>query len=229
MAHHAYLYAGEQEQGIEQALIFGEHELGLPRTGNPDVLVYRYGLFSIDDARRISDIAALSSVTGDKKLIVLAAERLFHQTQNALLKLFEEPTEGTTLVLIVPSMGIVQGTLRSRLLTLPGSVHGTPVSKEAQTFLEAQTIEREKIVEKLLHRAKSDSEEEKQSVRGEVVRLVEGLLVATHQSLQKKPTEELRLLLQELDTFLPILHERSAPLKLICEHLLLTLPTLSSK
>ena len=50
---HAYFYTGEREQGIERALSHIEKELGLSTTGNPDVVVMRYGLLSVDEAREV--------------------------------------------------------------------------------------------------------------------------------------------------------------------------------
>jgi hypothetical protein len=223
MAHHAYFYAGEREAGIASALSYAKEELGLAGENNPDIVVFRYGLFSVDEARRVIRLADQAAVTGDQKLIVIAAERLFHEAQNALLKLFEEPPPGTTLVLIVPSLGILLATLRSRMLVLGGGEESTYV--EAREFLNAAPAVREKLVEKLLTRAKSDKDEEKQAARGEALRLLEGLQAVAYDAWKKKPTDELQLFLRDLERFIPILHERSAPLKLIFEHLLLVVPT----
>lgn len=225
MAHHAYFFAGREETGIQRALLFGKNVLGLASEGNPDVMVYRYGLFSVDDARRVIDSAALAPVVGENKLIVLACERLFHQAQNALLKLFEEPTPGTTLVLIVPSGGLLSATLRSRLLPLPGEKESKKeIDPAADAFIRASAPEREKIVAKLLDRTKSDKDAEKQSARGEALRIVEGLMERAHDAWTKKPSTNLQLFMHDLERFIPILHERSAPTKLIFEHILLTVP-----
>lgn len=220
---HSYFFAGEQEQGIEAATVFAETELGLQRKGNADLIIFRYGLFSVDDARRVIRLADQAPVTGDKKIIVLAVERLFHEAQNALLKLFEEPSPGTTLVLVLPSAGLILPTLRSRMLVLPsnGEVAAYP---EAHHFLTATFAEREKLIAKLLERTKADKDEDKQAARGEALRLVEGLMQIGYDSIQKKENAELRVFLSDLDRFIPILHERSAPYKLIFEHILLTLP-----
>src|SRR4051812_8412136 len=115
----SYFVAGEAEQGIKQALTFGERALGLTGTNNPDILVLRYGLFSVEDSRKLIDAAYRSASGGNGKLIIASAPRLFHEAQNALLKVFEEPPAGVTLVLVVPSAGILLPTLRSRLLSLP--------------------------------------------------------------------------------------------------------------
>lgn len=230
MAHHAYFVTGESEQGIEAALAYAEAELGLARHNNPDLIVLRHGLFSVDDARKIIDSANRAPMKGEKKAIVISALRLFHEAQNAMLKVFEEPPAGTTLILVIPAEGMLLPTLRSRLLPLPFSEKQIMTENRSlsRAFLEARTAEREKLVAKLLDRAKSDKDEEKQAARNEAVELVEGLIEAAYAKREEvqdaADREELMAFLSDLDAFLPILHERSAPLKLIFEHILLVIP-----
>jgi len=228
----SYFLVGEAEQGISSALAFGERALRIAGANNPDLIVLRYGLFSVEDARKLIDVAYRSASGDTGKLIVASAPRLFHEAQNALLKVFEEPPEGVTLVLIVPSTGILLPTLRSRLLPLPsgdtGKGRSEAVSVIAREFIEANTAEREKIIEKLLDRAKSDKDDVKQGARADAVALAEGLAQAGYaglRSLGDTPAAlEYRLFLEDLSSFLPILHERSAPLKQLFEHLLLVVP-----
>ena len=221
MAHHAYFIVDEQEAGVARARTYGVDALGLTGEHNPDLITFRYGLCSIENVRRVLELARQAAI-GEQKLIILAAERIFHEAQNALLKLFEEPAPGTTLILIVPSTGILLGTLRSRLIALGGD--DARAFPEAQTFLAADQSEREKYIAKLLDRAKSDKDDEKQRARSEAIRLVEGLTVTTYSQWHKTNRTELAAFLRDLEHFLPILHERSAPLKLIFEHVLITMP-----
>ncbi len=217
---HAYAVEGDRASGIAAARAYAAEALGLKGDTHPDIIVLEYGLFSVDDAREVARFASSSPIQGDKKLVLIAATRIFHEAQNALLKLFEEPPTGVTLVLCVPSLGQLLPTLRSRMLVLPS---GTAING-AKEFLALDTEGKGKYVAKLLERTKSDKDEEKQHARGELIQLVEGITRAAYAARLKKESEELTLLLQDLDTFLPILHERSAPLKLIFEHLLIVLP-----
>ena len=231
MAHHAYFVVGEVGQEVEHAYAFIEAELGIAGAGNADVMVLKYGLFSVDDARALRALADLAPTTGSQKVLIISVSRLFHEAQNALLKLFEEPPEGTTLILILPTEGIVLPTLRSRMLPLPSTATSSAISSEAQEFIKAGKAEREKITEKILTRAKSDKDDEKQSARLSAIHLIEGLMRKAHEQWQTETNatkkKELRLFLDDLNAFLPILHERSAPLKLIFEHILITLPPLA--
>src|SRR3989344_3552787 len=117
MTHPAYLLIGNSETGIEQALRAVENILGDAK--GADITTLRYGLFSVDDARTLSDIAFRTARTKAGKAIIVSVERLFHEAQNALLKLFEEPPEDTLIILVIPSDGNLLPTLRSRLRELP--------------------------------------------------------------------------------------------------------------
>lgn len=226
MAHHAYFVAGDREEGIKNALAYAEGALGMPLTGNPDILIERHGLFTVDDARRIATKAELAPL-GDKKIFIIAANRLFHEAQNAMLKLFEEPPAETTLVLVVPSEGDLIYTLRSRLQPLPGANESAAISEEAEAFAKGNAAAREKVVESILDRAKSDKDEEKQEARAKALRLAEGLARTAHKAwLAAGPgaRDELQAFLHDIDRLIPVLHERAAPLKPILEHLSIIAP-----
>lgn len=115
MNHHSFVIEAEAEAGIVVAQAWAEKELGIRAKNNPDVVVQRYGLLSVDDARRVTELAAGKAFAGDTKVVIVAASRAYHEAQNALLKLFEEPPEGTYLFLILPSLGGLLPTLRSRV------------------------------------------------------------------------------------------------------------------
>jgi DNA polymerase III delta prime subunit len=231
MAHHAYFFAGNAKEGIEQAKDYAIKEIGISPEHNSDLLVLSYGIFSVEDARSISDMAERAPTGGASKVLIISAPRIFHQAQNALLKIFEEPPAGVTLILIIPSEGILLPTLRSRLLPLPSGTKKSDDQIDTATseFIDADSKGREKIVSKLIEKTKSDKEDEKQVARTEATQLIEGLLRTAYQARTRAKAEpqarELTQFLADLDRFIPILHERSAPLKLIFEHILLTIPT----
>lgn len=219
---HAYFVEGAAEEGIAAALAFGEKTLSLPAKGNADVVVMRYSLFPVEDARRIGEIASRSALGGNGKLIVIAAERLFHEAQNALLKVFEEPGGDSTLVLVLPSEGMLLPTLRSRLLPLPGA-REKALSAIAEEFI-GKPAKRADIVAGILKRAGADDQEEKQEGRREARELVGGLMLAAYGAHREKPSASLSALLADLSAIMPVMYERSAPLKPVLEHLLIVMP-----
>jgi len=224
MAHHAYVSSGSKSEGIKAAYCFAKEHLGLSLEEGSDITIFEYDHLSVDDARRISIFAAQAPTKGDKKAIIIVTGRFFDNAQNAFLKTFEEPPEGTTLFLVIPAEGMLLPTLRSRLISF--SPEDVEIALAAREFLEADPAAREKIVTKLLARSKADKDEEKQAARLDAIRIIEGVTLAAYAARKKTKgdTKDLNLLLQDLDRFMPIMHERSAPLKLIFEHLRIVLP-----
>lgn len=226
---HAYFVAGENEQAIEAATAFAEQKLGREKIHTHDLVVLRYELFSVEEGRKLMSIACAAPVIGDQKVIIISAKRFFHEAQNALLKLFEEPPQGVVLILVIPSAGVLLPTLRSRLTELPVASALVPqYSETVRLFLKADAAERQNILEKLIARSKSDKDDEKQQARSEAVRLAEDFVRASQSARETtKDTHnihELRLFEYDLLRFIPLLNTRSAPLKLIFEHLLLVIP-----
>lgn len=231
MAHHAYFAAGERTAAVAAARAFAERELG-ESDASLDIVQFSFELFSVEDARRLISAATMSGI-GERKIIIASMTRVFHEAQNALLKIVEEPPEGTLIVLCVPSEGVFISTLRSRLLPIPLNAGALPPSVSAPEsigaqFLSASSAEREHIISKLLDQAKSDKDQVKQQARKDAIELIQGLTQAAHRRLRAAKTasarESARRLLEDLSAFTPILYERFAPLKLIFEHLLLVIP-----
>lgn len=239
MSHHAFYYAGDSEKGVEQALSYAQSALGLAGAHDPDISIHRFGLFSVEDARKISDVVYRAPTQGSRKLIVIVAPRMFEQAQNALLKIFEEPPHGVTLVLVIPSHGILLPTLLSRLQSLSlspsvcnGSLKEEPknasVDSFTQQFIAADPKERAKLIAKLVDLSKSDNEETKQAARISSITFIENLIRYFYASREKADSigDKARLtrFLSDLNRFMPLMHARSAPLKLIFEHILIVFP-----
>lgn len=224
MAHHAYLLVNDAASGIAAARTFAADRLGLSGADHPDVTVFSYGLCSVADARRIAAFAAQAPVAGAHKCIIVYAGRLFHEAQNAFLKLFEEPAEGTTLILVVPAEGSVLPTLRSRLVRLDSA---TAPRVPTNPFFVLSAGEQEKYITKLIARTKSDKDTEKQEARLEAAALIADMTRAAYAAREKAAgaaRDTLTTFLHDLAHFAPLMHTRSAPLKLIFEHMLLVMP-----
>jgi DNA polymerase III delta prime subunit len=234
MAHHAYVVRGGEIKALEKARCFAARQLSLSGSSNPDIQILHYGLLSVDDVRKIANTVYQSALSNQKVVIVYAG-RIFHEAQNALLKICEEPPAGVTIIIGTPSLGQLLPTLRSRLLSLPedtvqkdertnSSVSQTPASE----FLSLSTADREKYIAKLLDRTKSDKEEVKQGARGEAAELVAGITEQAHDSFlhegNSQRKADLQAFLEDLTVFIPLMYERSAPLKLIFEHIQIVIP-----
>ncbi|MFZ2167581.1 MAG: hypothetical protein WAV50_01780 [Minisyncoccia bacterium] len=221
MKHHAFVIEAEAEEGIAVAQAWVEKELGMTVQGNPDINVLRFGLFSVADARRVSELAAGVAFAGESKVLIIAASRAYHEAQNALLKVFEEPPKGTYLFLIMPSLGGLLPTLRSRVVELESKYeHRTSLIPEiAKEFLKGGKEERSAIVKRL---TSGKDDEKKRELRDEAIAIVNGIEVIAYANLKRGgPTATL---LSDIATLRAHLYDRSAPVKMILEHLALVIP-----
>jgi len=219
MQHHAFVIEAEAEEGIDVAQAWAEKELGMKVQGNPDVVVMRYGLLSVEDARRVTELAAGAPFAGEHKVVIIAASRAYHEAQNALLKIFEEPPAGTYLFLILPTLGGLLPTLRSRvqILSVKHSVFDT--SEVAEEFMKASKEKRSAMIKRL---TSGKDEEERRELRDEALAIVNGIETVVYMS--GRTTSRHRELLEEIQILRGYLHERSAPVKMILEHLSLVMP-----
>ncbi len=222
MQHHAFIIEAGAEQGIEAALTWLKKELGIQAENNPDVAVLRYGLFSVADARRVADTAAGAPFAGETKVVIIAASRAYHEAQNALLKLFEEPPPGTYLFLILPSLGGLLPTLRSRVQTLHVGRTTSYIPEAAEKFLKATHEKRSAMIKRL---TSGTDEEERRERRDEAIVIINGIEAAAYRQFkQGEKSEVLTTLLSDIATLRSYLYDRSAPVRMILEHLSLVIP-----
>ncbi len=222
--HHAYVIEAGVEEGIARAEQFIAAELKMRLRGNPDLVTLRYGLLTAEDARRVGEIAAQAPLAGEHKAIIVAASRAYHEAQNALLKLFEEPPRGTYLFLILPTLGSLLPTLRSRVQVLEAGSsdkgQGVRVGG-AEEFLKMSGEKRSALIKKL---ATGKDEEERREHRDEAIALVDGLEAAAYRQWQADPKPALAALMSDIETLRKYLYDRSASVKMILEHLAIVIP-----
>ncbi|MDP2651755.1 MAG: hypothetical protein Q8O94_01320 [bacterium] len=228
MRHHAFVIEAEAEEGIEVAEAWAKKELGMQAQGNPDFVVLRYGLLTVDDARKVFEVAAGAAFTGEHKVIIIAASRAYHEAQNALLKLFEEPPPNTYLFFILPSLGGLLPTLRSRVQELKHEArstllrpkatagHAKSETNPAEEFIKATKEKRSAIIKKL---TSGKDEEERRELREEALALVNGIEALLHQDFEGHAA-----ILSDIAILRGYLYDRSAPVKMILEHLSLVIP-----
>ena len=228
-SHHAFVIEAEAEEGIKAAQAWAREQLGMKIENNPDMVVLRYGLLSVEDARRVAELAASAPFVGDYKVIVISASRAYHEAQNALLKVFEEPPKGTYLFLIMPSLGGLLPTLRSRVQVLdamkdlggPSSDERPPrsnIPEVAKEFIKANKDKRSAIIKKL---TSGKDEDEKRGNREEALAIMNSIEAVAYRS---QTSVKHTALLSDIATLRGYLHDRSAPVKMILEHLSLVIP-----
>lgn len=114
--HHAYfIIEHEAEEIISKLKHFLENVVGVKTSGNPDFWHGRFDTLTIDHARDITETSQRKDFSGGKKIFIIQADFITEEAQNALLKVFEEPTVGTHFFIISPQ-DILLPTLRSRMV-----------------------------------------------------------------------------------------------------------------
>lgn len=147
--HHAVIIDGDRQQALTQAREYVVATLGMPIPSNPDVSIVEYDRFGVDDVRLLKE-RAYQRAFGTRQVFVIAAYHLTREAQNGLLKLLEEPPQGTHLILIVPTIEHVLATIRSRVLHL-GTAHAASLTHDrAERFMQASVAKRLTLVKGII-------------------------------------------------------------------------------
>lgn len=173
----------------------------------------KYERFGVDEARELTSLAGLKNIA-DRVVYFLGISSITTEAQQALLKLLEEPQQGTTFILLVPH-GALIATVRSRMLPYPEQIEFEN-SAEAKKFLKLGSKERSDYITKFL----KDDEEVKERARD----LVNGLEVELFDRHRKSITLEVRQALEDIAKVRDYLRDRSPSIKMLLEHLALCLP-----
>lgn len=218
--HHAFLIEARPDEGVRLAHEWVKRELKVEVQANPDVVTLSYGLLSVEEARRVSESVSGAPLVGEYKIVIITAERAYHEAQNALLKLFEEPPLHTFLFLILPSLGGILPTLRSRVQVQrgEGGEMFSEVPELVTDFLRASGEKRSALIKKL---TSGKDDEARRENRDHALTLVNGL----ESILRTRGIEKYHATLADIATLRGYLYDRSAPVKLILEHLSLVIPS----
>lgn len=220
--HHAYILTGDRGEGIAWVRSWAVRELDVVGQQSPDFTIQEYGVLTAADARAIAEHAVQAPLVGSVNILVIAATRMYHEAQNALLKLFEEPPPNTYLFLILPTQGGIAATLRSRVHMVALGSRTQEVSEEARAFLAGNRAERSALIKKLLADANDDDRDE---AREAIIGVVSGIEHALYEKLDtKKPDRGIVAALDDISALRGVLYERGGPMKLVLEHLALSVP-----
>lgn len=210
--HHAYLLAGVLLEGKEAVIGFLKNTVGVSTVGNPDVLHFHFTSLGVDDARALRGHAMRKPLSGSQFFIILFSFAT-PEAQNALLKLLEEPNKGTYFFILVPTIGTLLPTVRSRLATLHLPQFKTTTLGE--NFLKAGKGERVAQLKKTIDEKNKE----------DLLSLIASLEAIIHTKL--KTEEEREEFTEAADSLLSArryLQSRSASVKMIVEYLATVIP-----
>ncbi len=209
--HHAYLIEGDRALALAFLESFLEERVGVARRGNPDFWYSEHEVFAVDDSRMIIERHIAKAVGEGKKIFVLATRAMTHEAQNALLKVFEEPTPHTHFFVIVPSRSILLPTLLSRFHIVKREAHSVEhLKSEAKKFIKLRYKAR-------LEKVKEFAEEATKSEAKDFLTAILTELRSTNRRLD--PRSE-----RECVEMLSYLSDRAPSVKLILERVALLVP-----
>ena len=217
--HHVYLIEDDDNGAYDKVLLFVEQDMGISINGNPDVWVKSFEKFGIDEGRMLRNLQANKAVSDSKRVFIITSRFFTREAQNALLKVFEEPTENTHFFIITPRADALLPTLKSRLFIVPkeevGLSRDTNGIDGAKRFLSVNVKDRLKIVSAII--------EEKDKARA--MKFIDTL----EQVLCEEKKGNLSGYVEILDDIIKIrgyLYGNAPSVKMILEHLVITTPRL---
>ncbi len=139
--HHAYCLVGVRDLVLEDLHAFLVDDLKIVLQGNPDVWTFVGDSLRIDESRALKlSHTDRAFAVGGKRIFIISINTIGHEAQNSLLKVLEEPVEGSHFFFILPSSETLLPTLRSRMVVIThesfgmGNMQGD-ITKSARDFI----------------------------------------------------------------------------------------------
>lgn len=168
--HHANIILSEDDSKdfVEINLV---ENLNFKTSGSPDFLFLKKESLGIDDAREFEKWAIKKPLSGNFKASLISVESITSEAQNAMLKVIEEPKEGTYFFIRIPNLGGILPTFLSRVRVLErGNRNKDNQNDSADKFMSLTAGARISLVQKL---ARSDK-------KGDMKEIISGLEKASY-------------------------------------------------
>lgn len=216
--HHAYLVPGKWSEMRKALTERVEQEFNITLHRSPDYWLGEYGTMGIDDARVLAEQQTRKAVDKGVKVFIIAFDFITSEAQNALLKVFEEPTPRTHFFVVTPIADAFLPTLRSRLAPLRVTNDQQPTTdNKTKEFLQGNMQARLKVIEPIV--------EEKD--KAGALALLDGVERELHSGGTTALTDaEILFALRELEVMRGYLRDRAPSVKMILEYVTLMIPKL---
>lgn len=209
--HHAYFVVGDSSV-LPPLTNFLEKEVQIKTQGNPDFWHGKFATFTIDNARSLAFSQEAKEFAGGKKIFIIEADFITEEAQNALLKVFEEPTAGTHFFIISPQDTLLP-TLRSRVQMIfhTNTVKDSPLQNSILKLTLAERILKVKEITEGI----ADEEKTKQDAIA--------FLNNIERELYDRGVEKSAEALAITESARQSLYARGTPVKMVLEHVMLTI------
>ena len=215
--HHAYFLLGGKEEK-DFFVTYVAEGLGFVVEGNPDFSVLETLVFGIEEARRLSEWVIMKPFKGERKIKIIITNNITSESQNALLKVLEEPNSGSYIFFVIPSVGSLYKTLLSRVVVVSGLKEELKKDKNtdslSEEFLSQTVAGRINLIQKL---QKNDNKEVMKNLVIEIER-------EFYKKLNYKDIKNKQDILNILNNSSRFISSRGASSKMILEQLSCLLP-----
>jgi len=213
LEHHAYCLVRVRGEELCKHI---EEVFNIPVKANPDFFHEKYEVLGIDESRKIKENHSTRAFKkGNKRIFIIECSGITHEAQNSLLKIFEEPNEDTHFFLLIPNIGNMLPTLRSRLFVLEGGggTYDDEGMKEVKEFIKLSIKEKIAFVDEL---AKEISDEKKN--KSDAINFLSSLEII----LQKEGIEKYRKSAKAVLKAREYMNDRSPSVKQLLEYVSLS-------
>ncbi len=225
--YHTYIVTGS----IDSApILLREYleEKGHITTSSPDLLLQSYDSFTIADSKEIKEWASMKSVGSGKRVCIISAKFINREAEQSLLKVLEEPGDGTHFFIIVPPSVVLLDTTLSRahVIDLDSAEESGSGDEQAQKFVQLSPKDRIEYVAAMIKSHEDD--ETSGGIRHDATNLINGVEQSLHKKLQSlilsKDTnsqKNITFIFGELAKAREFLNTPGASVKMILEHIAL--------
>jgi len=214
--HHAYILEGDIISSHKEIVSFCEDKLSLNTKSNPDFWHSHHERFLVSDARNLREMQLKKTSGGEKKIFIISFNFITREAQNSLLKVLEEPTQGTHIFLLTQSAHVFLDTVKSRAITI--SFISDERNKQAEDFLKSSYKERLSIVGKIVDDIKKEKLE-----KSDALKMVRSIKEIVYKDFNKNPVPEISEKLKEINRVEDYLHDSGSSTKMLLENLAISI------
>ncbi|MEW5907633.1 MAG: hypothetical protein AB1643_00400 [Patescibacteria group bacterium] len=216
---HGYLMLGDFSVSLSYVMEAAKVILDPPAGRldiHPDFFHFRFGSFGIDNSREIIYKASQKPLLGRAKVFIIETNSFTIESANALLKIMEEPTKNTFFFIIASARENIIPTLCSRLTIINNFISDIKIGGEERKIYEKFFSD---LPTKRINLIKSFEKD-----RQRAIKFLNGLEIFLSEELIRKKNISISEALKEIARTRGLILSRAASVKMIMEHLALSLP-----
>jgi DNA polymerase III delta prime subunit len=183
-----------------------------------DFTILEYETLGIDDVRNFQKKSYLKPFKSPSKIVFIRASDLTHESQNAMLKILEEPPDNTIIIVSVPDKNLILPTILSRCKVLEIKNDKELSDAEISKYQNLLNSINSKGVGERLKLAQDYSKDREQALI-----YLENLIHAGRDNLLTYPNVDQLNAVKSLQRFYTIIKTTNVNLRLALENLFLNL------